>query len=51
MAMTEADLWALGQDALGMVDTFATDLLSARYREQDLRVIEKRLRDLESQAM
>jgi hypothetical protein len=26
--MTEAELWALGQDALGLLHTFVADLLS-----------------------
>jgi hypothetical protein len=30
--MTEADLWALSQDALGLIETFALDLLADRYR-------------------
>ena len=44
--LTESDLWALGQDSLGMLDAFATDLLSARYHEQDLATIKKRLLEL-----
>ena len=39
--MTEADVWALGQSALGTIDMFAPELLSVRYREQDLRAAEK----------
>ena len=42
--MTEAYLWALSQDALGLIDTFSSDLLAGRYREQDLEVVEKKLR-------
>ena len=38
--MTEAYLWALG-DALELIDAFAADLLSVRYREQDLAGVEK----------
>ena len=44
--MTEAELWALSQDALGLLDAFASNLLSARYHEQDLVTISKRLREL-----
>ena len=44
--MAESDLWALSQDALGLLDAFASDLLSARYREQDLVTISKRLKEL-----
>jgi hypothetical protein len=42
--MTEADLWALGKDALGLLDALAVERLTARYRPRDLEAIAGRLR-------
>ena len=44
--LPKADLWALSQDALGLLDAFAFDLLSVRYREQDLVTIKRTLLEL-----
>jgi len=44
--MTEADLWALGQDALGLLDAFAEQRLTGRYRAPDLEMIDRRLSEL-----
>lgn len=41
--MDESDLWALGADALGLLDAFAADRLRARYQAQDLEMIVGRL--------
>jgi hypothetical protein len=42
--MTEADLWALSKDALGLLDAFALERLTARYRPQNLDAIAAKLR-------
>jgi len=42
--MTEQNLWALSADALGLLDRFAIERLSQRYRPQDLEAFTKRLR-------
>jgi hypothetical protein len=41
--MTEADLWAFGQDAIGLLDAFAWQQLTERYRQEDLRIVATRL--------
>ena len=42
--MADADLWALGKDALGLLDAFVADRLSGRYKQADLEIIANRLR-------
>ena len=41
--MTESDLWALSQDALGLLDAFAEYRMTGRYRQQDLDVVASKL--------
>jgi hypothetical protein len=44
--LTELDLWALSKDALGLLDKFAVERLSNRYRAEDLAIISRRLREI-----
>ena len=41
--MSDSDLWALGQEALALLDTFADCLEHGRYRPQDLEAYAARL--------
>jgi hypothetical protein len=42
--MTEADLWAPSQDALGLLDSSEWQRLTGRYQAEDLEVVVGRLR-------
>jgi hypothetical protein len=42
--MTEADLWALGKDALGLLDAFIEYRIEGRYKQVELEIIAGRLR-------
>ena len=41
--MSDSDLWALGQDALVLLDSFADCLEHGRYRPQDLKAYSAKL--------
>lgn len=41
--MAEADLWALGKDALGLLDAFALARLTRRYNARELEIFGERL--------
>jgi len=43
--MSEMDLWALSQDALVLLDTFADCLERGRYRRQDIETFATKLLD------
>jgi hypothetical protein len=42
--MTEADLWALGKDALELLDAFIEYRIEGRYKQVELEIIAGRLR-------
>ena len=42
--MADADVWALGKDARGLLDAFAAYRLGGRYKQAELEVIAGRLR-------
>lgn len=42
--MLENDLWALGADALGLLDAFAAQRLTGRYSVRELEIYGDRLR-------
>ena len=41
--MSESDLWALSQDAFGLLDAFAEYRVTGRYRQQDLEIVAGKL--------
>jgi hypothetical protein len=43
---SDTDVFALGRDARGLLDVFAVERLTARYRPQDLSMIADKLRGM-----
>lgn len=48
-SLTELDLWALSSDALGLLDKFAVERLSNRYKTDDLATVSRKLREIAEQ--
>lgn len=44
MRLSDADLWALGTDALGLLNAFAAYRLTGRYSARELEIYADRLR-------
>ena len=42
--VTDADLWALGKDALGLLDAFAAYRFTGLYKQVELDIMARRLR-------